>query len=87
MEFQNKTFLALLILSGIIILFVMLKSKSFFRSLVFSMCGGLGSLLAVNMLSSATGIVIGINPVTALISALGGIPGVIALLAGRVMLT
>ena len=86
MNFNCKALLGLLIVSGIIILFSMLKSKRFFRSLLFSAACGICTLFAVNMLSAVTGVSIGFNPVTAGICAVGGTPAVILLLVSRLML-
>lgn len=86
MNFQCKILVGLFICSGIIILFSMIKSKKFFRSLLFSAVCGICTLFAVNMLSAITGVKIGINPVTASVCALGGTPAVILLLLSRLML-
>lgn len=69
--------------SAVIIITVFIKSKHFFKSLFLSSLSGIGALFAVNVLSEMTGISIGINYITLLISALGGIPSVIALLVSR----
>lgn len=86
MNFNCKLLLGLLIGSGIIILFSMIKSKRFFRSFLFSAACGICTLFAVNMLSAVTGVRIGINPITAGICAVGGTPAVILLLVSKLML-
>lgn len=86
MKFECQILVGLLICSGIIILFVMLKSKRFFRSLLLSAVQGICALFAVNLLSAVTGVSVAVNPVTAAVSTLGGTPAVILLLFGKLML-
>lgn len=86
MKFECQILLGLLICSGIIILFAMLKSKRFFRSLLLSAAQGICALFAVNLFSSLTGVSVAVNPVTAAVSALGGTPAVILLLVSKLML-
>ena len=86
MSSQTNLIIFCLIISAVIILAVFIKSRHFFKSLFLSSLSGIGSLFAVNVLSQMTGISIGINYITLLISALGGIPSVIALLMSRFIL-
>lgn len=86
MKFDCQILVGLLICSGIIILFVMLKSKRFFRSLLLSAAQGICALFAVNLLSAVTGVSVAVNPITAGICALGGTPAVILLLLSKLML-
>ncbi|MBQ3137639.1 MAG: pro-sigmaK processing inhibitor BofA family protein [Clostridia bacterium] len=80
----QTTFMSIgLIISAVIILSVFVKSRHFFRCLFLSSLSGIGSLFAVNVLSQMTGITLGINAITLSVSALGGIPSVIAMLAAR----
>ena len=83
MEIQSKLTFGLLIVSGIIILFVMLRSKHFIRSLILSALQGVAALFAVNLFSAVTGFELAVNPVTLSVSALGGMSGVILLLISR----
>ena len=87
MQIKSTAIIALLTVSGIIILAVMLKSKHFFKALAFSAAQGIASLFAVNLLSAATGVSLAVNAVTLGISALGGTAGVAALLFSRLILT
>ncbi len=75
---------AALITSLIIILTVSFKSKHFFKSVFLSAFSGLGSLFAVHVLSWFTSLSLPVNLFTAIVSAVGGIPGVIALLVTSV---
>lgn len=83
----QTTFMCIcLIISAIIMVGLFIKSHHFFRCLFLSSLSGIGSLFAVNVLSQMTGIMLGINAVTLSVSALGGIPSVIAMLAARYLL-
>ena len=75
-----------LIMSGIIILSVSLKSDRFFRSVVLSAVSGTGSLFAVNIASAVTGVSLSVNLLTLLISSIGGVPGTVFLLLSDVIL-
>ncbi len=86
MQAKCTLIIVLLAVSGIIILAVMLKSKHFFKALLFSAAQGLAALFAVNLLSAVTGFSLAVNAVTLSISALGGIAGVAALLFSRIIL-
>ncbi len=81
---SQTTFLCIcLIVSAIITVSVFVKSRHFFRCLFLSSLSGIGSLFAVNVLSQMTGVTLGINAITLSVSAFGGIPSVIAMLAAR----
>ncbi len=73
----------MLIISALIILFTMIKGGRFVYCLFLSSLSGIGSLFAVNTLGSITGVTLGVNDITLLISSIGGIPGVIGLLTVR----
>ena len=73
-----------LVLSLIIILTVSFKSKHFFKSVFLSAFSGLGGLFAVHVISWFTPLSLPVNLFTASVSAVGGIPGVIALLVTAV---
>ena len=83
---QTTLTVIFLIASAVILLSVFIRSKHFFRCLFLSALSGIGSLFAVSILSQITGISLGINPVTLSVSALGGIPSVIAMLVARFLL-
>ena len=84
---QTTFMIICLIISAVIMMTVFVKSHHFFRCLFLSSLSGIGSLFAVNVLSQMTGIIIGINEITLTVSALGGIPSVIAMLAARYLLS
>lgn len=80
MSFNVGMLTAVLFASLIIILTVSFKSKHFFKSIFLSAFSGLGGLFAVHVLSWFTPLSLPVNLFTALVSAVGGIPGVIGLL-------
>lgn len=86
MNIENKTFFGLLIVSMLIILIVMIRSKHFFRCAALSCLSGVAALFAVNLLCEITGFEIAVNPFTLGFSAVMGSPGVILLLVSRVFL-
>lgn len=77
----------LLVLSGIIILAVSLRSEKPLRCLLLSFFSGVGSLFAVNIVSAVTGVAISVNPATLSVSALGGVPGTVFLLLCDVLVS
>lgn len=82
---ESKGFAVLLIVSGVILLLVMVKSRHFFKALFLSVLQGVSALFAVNLLTAFTGVALSVNAITLAISAVAGIPGVILLLAGRLL--
>lgn len=58
----------------------LIKSGHFIRYLLLSSISGIGSLFAVNLLSSLTGVSIALNYITLGVSSVFGISGVIGLL-------
>ena len=86
MNVNNKTVFGIIILSLIIILIVMVRSKHFFKCFLLSSVSGIAALFAVNLLKEITGFEIGVNPVTLCFSAIGGSPAVILMLISRVFL-
>ena len=72
--------IAALIVSAIIVFISLIKSGHFIRYLIFSAISGIGSLFAVNLLSSVTGVSIALNYITVCVSSFFGISGVIGLL-------
>lgn len=66
--------------SALIVLIALIKSGHFIRYLLLSAISGIGSLFAVNLLSSVTGVSIALNYITLSVSSVFGISGVIGLL-------
>ncbi len=69
-----------LVISAVIVLIALIKSGHFIRYLLLSAISGIGSLFAVNLLSSVTGVSIALNYITISVSSFFGISGVIGLL-------
>ena len=69
-----------LVISAVIVFIALIKSGHFIRYLIFSAISGIGSLFAVNLLSSVTGVSIALNYITISVSSFFGISGVIGLL-------
>ena len=86
MDIKCKTVFGIIIISLVIILIVMVRSKHFFKAFILSSFSGIGALFAVNLLREITGFEIGVNPVTLCFSAIGGSPAVILMLISRVFL-
>lgn len=80
MSFYCYALISFAVISLIIILAVSLKSKNFFKSVFLSAFSGLGALFAVHVISWFTPLSLPVNFFTACVSAVGGIPGVVALL-------
>ena len=78
---ECKAVAVLLILSAVIIIISMLKSKHFFKAAILSCLQGVAALFAVNLLTSFTGVSIAVNYITLAICAVSGIAGVVLLLA------
>ena len=75
--------IAIILLSALIIfaaLHFAEKNKRPFKRALLSMCIGLGSLAAVDLLSPLTGVYIPVSLLSVLTSAIGGVPGVTLLL-------
>lgn len=75
-----------LILSGIVILISMLRTKRFFTMLFLTVLQGLAAFFAVNFVGGFFGVHLTLNWGHLGISALGGVPGVILLLLVNTML-
>ena len=67
-------------LSTLIMLVALIKSGHFFGYFILTALSGIGSLFAVNLLSSLTGVSIALNYITLSVSSVFGISGVIGLL-------
>ena len=86
MQFKSIPVIIMLAAFSVIILAVMVKSKHFFKALVLSAVQGVAALFAVNLLSAATGVTLAVNPVTLAVSAVGSLPGVVAMLVSKLFL-
>ena len=86
MQFKSIPVIIMLAAFSVIILAVMVKSKHFFKALVLSALQGVAALFAVNLLSAATGVTLVVNPVTLAVSAVGSLPGVVAMLVSKLFL-
>ena len=69
-----------LAVSALIILVALIKSGHFLGYIILTALSGIGSLFAVNLLSSLTGVSIALNYITLSVSSVFGISGVIGLL-------
>ena len=87
MSIGSYIIFAFLLLGGVIILSVTLRSEIPFKNLLLSLFSGVGSLFAVNIASALTAVTIPVNAFSLLISATAGIPGVVFLLISDVLLT
>ena len=67
-------------IAALAVLTALIKSGHFLRYLLLSAISGIGSLFAVNLLSSLTGVSIALNYITLGVSSVFGISGVIGLL-------
>ena len=67
-------------IGALAVLTTLIKSGHFLRYLLLSAISGIGSLFAVNLLSSVTGVSIALNYITLGVSSVFGISGVIGLL-------
>lgn len=61
------------------------KSGSAVKNFFFSVISGIAALFAVNVTGILSGVSLGVNPYTVCVSAAGGVPGVIMLLALKVL--
>lgn len=86
MSIGSYIIFSLLILSGVIVLSVSVKSERFFRSLFLSAVSGIGSLFAVNIASAVTGVSLAVNLFTLFVSGIGGVPGTVFLLLSDVII-
>ena len=74
------TMIFALALGTLAVVVALIKSRHFIRYLLLSAISGIGSLFAVNLLSSITGVSIALNYITLGVSSVFGISGVIGLL-------
>lgn len=73
-------FILVLVISALIILISMLRTKHFVKSLFLSTFQGLTALFAINLIGDIISIHIPFNWFSATVGAVGGLPGVIFLL-------
>ncbi len=76
--------------AGVLLLYalgkmLMIPLRSIFNLMVNAVIGG-GVLLVINFIGGYWGFLVGVNPVTALVVGLLGVPGVILLIALRLIL-
>jgi hypothetical protein len=64
----------------------MLRSRRLLTNLLLSCLSGVGALYAVNAIGLATGTSIPVNALSLGVSAAAGVPGVIGLLVGEILL-
>lgn len=68
------------IIAGVCVIVLSYKTGHFFKSIFLTAISGIGSLFAVNILTSLTGVSIAVNYITLALSGIFGIPGTIMLL-------
>lgn len=79
MNLIHYILIALAVISSILLLIFALLTKKFLKTIFLSALGGIVTLLILNFSSGITGFEIGINPSSVGVSAVLGLPGVIAL--------
>ena len=77
-------YIFIMTLCGCVILFSMIKSGSFFKSLLLSAIQGITAVFAVNLIGEFIGVHIAVNAFSGLVSAVAGLPGVIFLLVSNI---
>jgi len=87
MSIGSYIFFSFFIICAVIILAVSVKSGKPLSCIFLSAFSGIGSLFAVNIASAVTAVILPVNLFTLLISGIGGIPGVIFLLLGDIILS
>ena len=65
--------------AAVVAIFTVMIKCGFFKSLVFSLFSGVGTLLVLHFTSLMTGIAVPVNAVSLAVTALGGFPGAAAL--------
>lgn len=81
------TYTGMLGLGGLALfsLVLMQRSGHFFKTFLFTALTGIGALLAVCWFGAFTGVLIAVNPFTLAVSGTMGIPGVLVMLALRLL--
>lgn len=77
---MQGTFYFILIFSGVLILFSMLRTKRFFAALILSVLQGIIAFFATNFVGGFFGVHIPMNWYSLSVAAVGGTPGVVLLL-------
>ncbi len=77
---MSDLLLYMLIFAGIVLLVVYMKTRRPVSSIVLTALQGVGAFFAVNLVGTLIGVHLNLNPFSALVSLLGGTPGVIFLL-------
>ncbi len=77
---MQGTFYFILIFSGVLILFSMLRTKRFFAALILSVLQGVIAFFAANFVGGFFGVHIPMNWYSLSVAAVGGTPGVVLLL-------
>lgn len=77
---MQGTFYFILIFSGVLILFSMLRAKRFFAALILSVLQGVIAFFAANFVGGFFGVHIPMNWYSLSVAAVGGTPGVVLLL-------
>ena len=75
-----------LIACFVVTIAISFKTKHFLSSFFLSAVSGIGALLAVNLVSQATGVSIALNYITTTVSAFMGLPGVTAMVLSQLIL-
>ena len=82
---EESILLALLGLVAFGLLLVLLRRRAFLKGLLFMAVSGFGALAAVNLSGVYTGISIALNPASVTAAGVLGIPGVVSMLALRLI--
>lgn len=77
---MQGTFYFILIFSGVLILFSVLRTKRFFAALILSVLQGVIAFFAANFVGGFFGVHIPMNWYSLSVAAVGGTPGVVLLL-------
>lgn len=78
-------FISVLVISAMIILISMFRTKHFFKSLFLSIFQGVTTLFAINLIGDIINVHVPLNWFSATVGAVGGLPGVIFLLVNDVV--
>lgn len=82
---EESLLFALLGLAAFALLLALLRRRALLKGLLFMAASGLGALAAVNLTGVYTGISIALNPVSVTAAGVLGIPGVVSMLALRLI--
>ena len=84
---EESLMLALLGLFAFGLLVLLLRSRALVKGVLFMALSGFGALAAVNLSGVYTGITIALNPGSVTAAGILGIPGVVSMLALRLICT